>query len=287
MNNEEFLREMHDFIDERYSIFVKYKNEITQLFDLFDEICMQNGLRYFVAYGSLLGEVRDGGQIPWDYDMDVCMPIQDVYKLIGLINGKLKGKLIFQSNFTDPDSSFYEARIGMAGFPVELVHLDIFYCIGAPIGKQLEHFRKKIRKLFVRRMHKQYLKYGEKKEDKKLAYARKFFYFLDGPFDSTKRIDKQMKRLSLKYDYETSPFIIPINFLETLFRHDDVEPIKRIEVNQRKMNFPKDEIAVLNSCYRNYKEYLPIDARFREFYDWTRMYAEFIGNTDEDYRTKL
>ena len=30
----------------------------------FDEICRENGLRYYIAYGTLLGAVRQGGFIP-------------------------------------------------------------------------------------------------------------------------------------------------------------------------------------------------------------------------------
>ena len=40
----------------------------------FDGICKAHGLRYDLAGGSLLGAVRHGGFIPWDNDVDVCMP---------------------------------------------------------------------------------------------------------------------------------------------------------------------------------------------------------------------
>lgn len=47
----------------------------------FDRVCKMHGLRYFLAFGSLLGAIRHQGFIPWDDDMDVVMPRDDYQKL--------------------------------------------------------------------------------------------------------------------------------------------------------------------------------------------------------------
>lgn len=47
-----------------------------------DEFCRQNGLRYSLAYGTLIGAVRHHGFIPWDDDIDIQMPRPDFERFI-------------------------------------------------------------------------------------------------------------------------------------------------------------------------------------------------------------
>ena len=45
------------------------------------EVCNKIEVKYFLAYGSLIGAVRHQGFIPWDDDMDICMLRDDYEKL--------------------------------------------------------------------------------------------------------------------------------------------------------------------------------------------------------------
>ena len=52
----------------------------------FKHVCQRENLKYYLAYGTLIGAVRHDGFIPWDDDIDVWMPRKDYDRLITLIN---------------------------------------------------------------------------------------------------------------------------------------------------------------------------------------------------------
>lgn len=49
------------------------------------DVMSQNGIRYFLGYGTLLGAVRHGGFIPWDDDVDLFVPRKDYDRLCAVL----------------------------------------------------------------------------------------------------------------------------------------------------------------------------------------------------------
>ena len=56
-----------------------------------DRICRKHGLKYWAAYGTLLGAARHKGFIPWDEDLDLCMMRPDYNRFCEIVEDELRG----------------------------------------------------------------------------------------------------------------------------------------------------------------------------------------------------
>lgn len=83
--------------------------QLDMLVDI-DRFCRANNIRYSLAYGTLLGAIRHGGYIPWDDDIDVCMPRPDYERFISSYTG-CQGRYKCYSTKTSPDYMLPFAKI--------------------------------------------------------------------------------------------------------------------------------------------------------------------------------
>lgn len=69
MNNESALSD------------IQIKDRLLVILEIIIDACRKNNLRYYVYAGTLIGAIRHNGFIPWDDDIDICMPRNDYDKL--------------------------------------------------------------------------------------------------------------------------------------------------------------------------------------------------------------
>ena len=63
-----------------------------------DRICREQGFKCSLYGGSVIGAVRHNGFIPWDHDIDMCMPRKDYDKFVKYMKTHPNEKIFF-SNF--------------------------------------------------------------------------------------------------------------------------------------------------------------------------------------------
>ena len=147
MNSEQFLKEAissgkaPEGFEKLYRDFQKYQKYALDTLKEFHRVCEKNSIPYMLADGTLIGAVRNHGQIPWDYDIDVFVPLENRDELIIALKKDLDEDYYFYCPEIDSKCRHFFMRVAPKNFRTEELHVDVFYFIGAPDD---EEERKKI-----------------------------------------------------------------------------------------------------------------------------------------------
>lgn len=185
---------------------------ILQILLKVDQVCREHGLRYYCWAGTMLGAVRHGGFIPWDDDMDICMPRPDYDCFMQHAHEWLPepleatciditpgypggfGKIIDSSTtLIEREHSDYVGGI----------YIDVFPIDGAPRSRFLQRlavmrYRATDKLLYF--LHRDPYKHGHGLSSWPILFLQKMF--------SHEWAARQMRSAYLAYDYETSDYVL-------------------------------------------------------------------------------
>lgn len=244
-------------------------------------ICEREGLRYSIAFGTMLGAVRHRGFIPWDDDIDVWMPYEDMEKFAQACQTELDTERFFyQSPQTDPEYRLTINRLRRNGTVLEEpifadknvhkgVFVDIYPLFGAQEGKlkrKLQVLRAMKRALYQLdepvRNHGGIMKFGssmllscKSKKGKAKAALRYTELLKKKSFDSAAYVtvlDSGIKEMSVTYRREWFGEGVDHAFEDMILR------------------VPEDSDAILRTYYGDYMQLPPEDSRVCH-HDFTKV----------------
>lgn len=208
----------------------------TVLLALFAKKCEENGLRYWLDYGTLLGAVRHKGFIPWDDDLDVSMVRPDYEKLLE----KLPTIFRKEDGFTWKQHAFLQ--IGYEGTPL---NIDVYpyHFFSAPIDE------------------------GNKAEvENRLTQFKKGVVFFP-PFInlSDEKVQAQIAKKvllgksPLQESEKPGIFLSPaIDFTKnTALSYDTIFPLRKLNFEGIELNAPNQSRSYLQFFYGDYMAYPP------------------------------
>lgn len=287
MTNQEFQDEInaalgedaHAILDE-YHAFEEYQRITWKTLIEINEACAKHGVSYQLTYGTLLGAIRDGGQIPWDYDVDIVVPIVEREAFIDAINKDMKDGYYCYGLESDPNCDQYILRVCPLGFDSNALHVDVFFYVGAPDEEDRRLAFTKVLKSAIRARiaKKSHKRLGDCPSV--LSYckhvARKALYT---PLPMT-LIDYRYWKIARRYPYNDAAFVTEGSSSSTFhlcYPKEMVGESKLIRVEDVELPIPVGCEQFLTMNYGDWRQYAPLDTRIREFRHHYRNLLEMTG----------
>lgn len=272
MTSEEFLKEVlssplcPDNFEEIYKEFRKYQKITMDTLIEFHRVCEKSNIEYELAYGSLLGAIRDNGQIPWDYDIDVFVAFKDKERLIETLKKELDDKYYFYCPEVNQKCRHVIMRLAPKGYRSEALHVDVFYYVGTP--NSVEERKLHIEQI-KRTAHTRYCKLVNCKEEAGENVKKYIRLMLDKMKYSMKKIEdlkNEYEKLCQMYPIDKSDYLVSADVFADWYEFPRIlfEETELFHTVDGTFRIPKQYAELLTLVYKDYMNIPDLDTRIRE-----------------------
>ena len=272
MTSEEFIKEVlssplcPDNFEEIYKEFRKYQKITMDTLIEFHRVCEKSNIEYELAYGSLLGAIRDNGQIPWDYDIDVFVAFKDKERLIETLKKELDDKYYFYCPEVNQKCRHVIMRLAPKGYRSEALHVDVFYYVGTP--NSVEERKLHIEQI-KRTAHTRYCKLVNCKEEAGGNVKKYIRLMLDKMKYSMKKIEdlkNEYEKLCQMYPIDKSDYLVSADVFADWYEFPRIlfEETELFHTVDGTFRIPKQYAELLTLVYKDYMNIPDLDTRIRE-----------------------
>lgn len=185
----------------------KMKQMQVEMLSAVHDICVQNGLRYYMIGGTMLGAIRHKGFIPWDDDIDIALPRKDYEAFIKLAQKALPQQMsILEDRITENYQYKFakvinnRTRLHEHSVKEEFVigvYIDVFPLDGLPDnpGEQKRHVSRILHHI------KMLNRCVSNMETKRVFYKKILVAIIQKCCSYQKQLEK-IKNLLLQYDFD-------------------------------------------------------------------------------------
>lgn len=284
MNDYDFVNEVrnssyiYDGFEKDYLNFKKYQQLSIDTLCAFHSVCEKNGITYQLAFGSLLGIIRDNGQIPWDYDIDVIVPSDERIKLLDSLNSDLGKDYDYFAIEHNKDCEHVIIRLAPKGYDTHYLHVDVFFVSGLP-GNDCEAqiLKKRIYNLTLLYKAKKY-NFFKQRSDSKKEMIRMLYFKIKGIFKSVNEIWTEYLSVATAYSPSQTEFCCLADRFAIDYTNIPTSTLYNtttIHMYNREFRIPVDYDAVLKMFYGDYMQVPPLSKRLEEF---KRFYSNLSKN---------
>ena len=235
------------------------------------ETCQKIGVKYFLAYGSLIGAVRHKGFIPWDDDMDICMLREDYEKLQDYLISNPDERYEVMSyknnlNYVYPFMKVQDNHTYLLEEDVRIdsnmgIYVDIFPVDGY---ENDANFKNKMTKLIKKRQLSCYTFKGITNTKSVLNSLIRYISVIIFYFTNTNKYVAQIEELAKSRkvsDYEEVDYLIYKDMNKPVWRREWLEQVTTGTFEGKKFMIPKNYHEILTSDYGDYMQLPPVEQR--------------------------